>query len=147
MSISIRPIVPSDLENCSRLLIKAYNQPPWRHNWNFEQALKYLNEYADVKQFVGFVLVDEGEIMGALFAYRKTWWTNDQLMISELYISPDAQGAGYGKKLLEAAEQYSKDNGIKSLSLMTSTVFASFSFYIKQGFIHAEQFGFLFKIV
>ena len=147
MSASMRPITKPDLESCAKLLMEAYKSPPWRHNWNFEQALKYLTEYADSKQFIGFVLVDKEEIQGAIFAHSKTWWTSEQLVIDELFISPLAQKSGYGRYLLENMELHAKSIGLKSVMLMTSKFAPSFNFYKKQNYYPAEQFGFLFKEV
>ncbi|HMG84032.1 MAG TPA: GNAT family N-acetyltransferase [Ferruginibacter sp.] len=147
MSAAMRPFITNDLEDCAKLLMQAYKSPPWRHNWTVEQATKYLTEYAASKQFIGFVLVDKEKIMGAIFAHSKTWWTNEQLIIDELFISPDAQKSGYGRFLLENMEQHAKSIGLKSVTLMTSKFAPSFNFYVKQGYFPAEQFGFLFKEV
>jgi aminoglycoside 6'-N-acetyltransferase I len=141
----IRPFTTNDMEACAKLLMYSYKQPPWRYNWSFDQAFRYLTEYAEVKQFVGFVLVEREDIVGSLFGHTKTWWANDQLFIDELFISPQKQRSGYGRQLLEHAEQYSKDHGLKSMSLMTNKFTPAFNFYTKLNYLHAEQFVFLFK--
>jgi aminoglycoside 6'-N-acetyltransferase I len=143
--MTIRAITNNDIEGCARLLINAYQQPPWRYQWNYEKAMKYLTEYRSVKQFIGFVLLEGEEIAGALFAHQKTWWMNDQLFVDELFISSDKQRSGYGKKLLEHAEQYAASIGLKSISLMTNKFSPAFNFYLKLDYFHAEHFVFLFK--
>ena len=143
--MTIRPVATDDIDGCARSLVRAYNQAPWRHNWDFEKAVKYLREYLEVKQFVGFVLCEGDEIAGAIFAHSKTWWANDQLFIDELFISDHKQRSGYGKRLLGHAEQYAKDHGLKSLSLMTNKFMPAFHSYNKLNFFHAEQLIFLFR--
>jgi hypothetical protein len=41
--------------------------------------------------FIGYVITESGMLLGALFARRKTWWTNDEIFIDELFIKPDHQ--------------------------------------------------------
>jgi len=123
----------------------AYNKAPWRYNWDMEKAVKYLKEYFESKQFIGFVLCEENEIAAALFAHSKTWWANDQFFIDELFVDAKRQRSGYGKRLLAHAEQYAKDNGFKSMSLMTNQFMPALSFYKKENFYSAGQFVFLFR--
>lgn len=94
--MTIRFINKDDIDACAALLMSAYNQAPWRYNWDREKAIKYLNQYFESKQFVGFILCEEDEIAGAIFAHSKTWWVNDQLFIDELFIDANRQRSGYG---------------------------------------------------
>ena len=76
------------------LLMESYNVEPWGYNWTFGQAVEYLNEYFDRKRFVGFVLCEDDDIVGAMFGHSKTWWTDDLLYIDELFVSPQRAKAG-----------------------------------------------------
>ncbi len=145
--MNIKDLTKNDITDCARLLIKSYNQPPWRYNWEQEKAEKYLLEYADTKQFVGFTVWEGQEMTGALFAHTKTWWTADQLYIDELFISSEKQRSGYGKALLEHTEKWGKENGFPTIFLMTNKFMPSFKFYNKNDFSHAEHFIFMFKQV
>jgi GNAT superfamily N-acetyltransferase len=145
--MDIRTLTKDDIADCARLLIKSYNQPPWRYNWTSEKAEPYLLEYFDSKQFVGFMLFDKGEMAGAVFAHTKTWWTTDQLYIDEIFISGDKQRAGYGKALLEHISRWSREHGFPTVFLMTNKFMPSFKFYNKNDFSHAEHFIFMFKQV
>ena len=100
----IREFHPDDMETCVHLLIEAYNGEPWNCHWTIETATRYLKEFVSNDKFVGFVLCDNETIVGALFAHRKTWWTNDELFVDELYITPRLQRQGYGERLLTHAE-------------------------------------------
>lgn len=145
--MQIRSFTQNDIEDCGKLLMQSYNQPPWRHQWKLDLAVKYLSEYTDCKSFIGFVLCVDENIAGALFAHSKTWWTNDQLFIDELFISPEIQGRGYGKSMLDFAEKFAKENGLDSISLMTNKFMPAFNFYNKINYLQAEQFVFMFKPV
>lgn len=143
--MKIRSLTHNDIDDCASLLMRSYNQAPWRHHWKIDQAIKYLTEYTESKSFIGFVLCEGETIAGAMFAHSKTWWTNNQLYIDELFISPDSQRSGYGKTMLDFAEKFAKENGLESISLMTNKFMPAYNFYNKLNYSEAEQFVFMFK--
>lgn len=143
--MEIKSLNRQDIRECAGLLIKSYNQPPWRYNWVQEKAEKYLGEYFDSKQFVGFTLFDEGEMTGAVFAHTKTWWTTDQVYIDELFIAGNKQRSGYGKALLDHVSKWAKEHGFPTVFLMTNKFMPSFMFYNKNDFSQAEHFIFMFR--
>lgn len=143
----IRPLVKADIAACAKVFVNTYNSAPWNYHWALEQAEQYLDEYASSAQFVGFVLHHNDEIAGAVLAHTKTWWTNSQLFIDELFISPDKQKMGCGKKLLLHTEQYAIDNSLETITLMTNKFMPAMEFYEKNDFMHAIPFVFLFKQV
>ena len=143
----IRAFHPDDMATCVHLLIAAYNREPWNDHWTIEAATKYLNEFAASDQFVGFVICENEAVIGAMFAHRKTWWTNDELFVDELYIAPDLQRKGYGERLLAHAERYAKSAGLAGLTLLTNQYLPAKAFYTKIGYTHAEHVIFMYKVV
>lgn len=97
------------------------------------------------KDFIGFVAVECGEIAGAVFAHRKTWWTNDEIFVDELFVSPDHQGQGCGKLLLEAVEQIARQSGWGGVTLLTNRYHPAKSFYEKNGYSVADHVIFMYK--
>jgi aminoglycoside 6'-N-acetyltransferase I len=143
--MTIIPLTKSDIEQCAELYIKSYNRPPWNYAFTKEKAVKYLTEYADRSRFVGFILVENEEIRGAMLGHSKTWWTDDLLFIDELFISPDSQRMGYGKRLLHHCQRYAKQEGYEVVTLMTNKHMPAINFYQEMDYLEAEQFVFLFK--
>ncbi|MHB8209253.1 GNAT family N-acetyltransferase [Mucilaginibacter sp.] len=143
--IMIVPITTENIKDGVPIFLKSYNQPPWNYNWTFEKAEKYLLEYLGCKQFIGFILYDQDQAAGLILAHKKTWWTNQQLMIDEFFITPEKQRMGYGKKLLGFCEQYAAENQIESIVLMTNKYMPSYDFYDNIGYITTEQYVFMFK--
>jgi len=143
----IRGIQPTDMERCARLLIEAYNREPWNNRWTDESATRYLNELAASKDFVGFVICENEEVIGAMFAHRKTWWTNDELFVDEFYISPSKQRQGFGERLLEHAERYAKSQNLAGLTLLTNKYFPAKRFYEKHNYTLAEHVIYMYKEV
>jgi aminoglycoside 6'-N-acetyltransferase I len=135
------------IDACANIFIKTYNEAPWNYQWNLEDAKKYLGEYMSSAEFVGFAIYDGSEIAGAILAHTKTWWTNDQLYIDELFVAPGMQKKGFGKKLVERAEQYALENNLQTLVLMTHKFMPAMTFYENNDFLHAPPFVLLFKNV
>jgi N-acetylglutamate synthase-like GNAT family acetyltransferase len=144
--MKICDITPNDIEKCAPTFMASYNQLPWNYDWKLEDAVKYLNEYVAAANFKGFMICeDNGEVSGALLGHSKTWWTNNQFMIDELFISPTMQGKGYGKILLQHAEQFAKQSSIERLTLMTNKFMPALDFYNKNDFSKVDQYVFMFK--
>jgi aminoglycoside 6'-N-acetyltransferase I len=143
--MDIKPINENNIEDCAKVFIQAYNKSPWNYNWNIDDAIIYLREYTSSPQFIGFVLLNNDQIAGALLAHTKTWWTNKQLFIDELFVSPEFQKMGFGDKLMTHIEEYAQSNNLQTITLMTHQYMPSMAFYAKKDFLHAQPFVILFK--
>ncbi|UOE52390.1 GNAT family N-acetyltransferase [Mucilaginibacter sp. SMC90] len=143
--MEITSITESHLSQCAAIMIDAYNAPPWNCQWTSEKAHQYLAELIDHKDFVGFIIYDNNEPAGAILGHKKTWWTNSQLMIDELFVSPASQKKGCGKKLLQYCEDYAGTNQIELLVLMTNRYLPVYNFYEMMDYTLADQYVFMFK--
>jgi aminoglycoside 6'-N-acetyltransferase I len=143
--MNIQPLLQHHIDACAQVFIQSYNQAPWNYQWTIEGAVKYLNEYLSCEGFAGFVLYQNDEIKGAIFAHARTWWTNNQLYIDEFFIAPDSQKNGFGKALMNHMEQYAAGNNIKTITLMTHKFMPAMGFYENNNFLHAQPFVLLFK--
>jgi aminoglycoside 6'-N-acetyltransferase I len=143
--MEICKITRNDIPRCAETFAASYNQFPWNCDWKLQDAVKYLNEYVDAPGFRGFMICEDGKVPGALLGHSRTWWTNDQFMIDELFIAPNMQGKGYGKLLLKQAEQHAKENSLDRLILMTNKFMPALQFYNKNDFNKVDQYVFMFK--
>jgi len=138
-------ITEKHIADCASVMMDAYNAPPWNCKWTSDKAYLYVDELISSRDFIGFIIYDEGKPAGAILAHKKTWWTNKQLMIDELFVSPDFQKKGYGKKLLHFSEEYANANNIELLVLMTNKYLPVFDFYESMDYTIADQYVFMFK--
>lgn len=142
-----RELLPEDIDTCVEMLCAAYNPPPWNDHWTEETGKKYLSDFISNGNFIGYVAMEADEIVGAMFAHRKTWWTNDEIFIDELFIKPDQQRQGYGKMLIDRAEELSKALGLGGVTLLTNRYHPAKLFYEKNGYTVAEHVVFMYKEV
>ena len=75
----IRQMMKGDIPVCAEILCAVYNNEMWRCRWTKEAGTEYLKDYFEAKKFVGYVVEENGEIVGALFAHEKIWWNNSEL--------------------------------------------------------------------
>ncbi len=141
----IRKMQKTDISACAELLCAVYNNEMWQCRWTMETGIAYLEDYFDAKKFIGFVLEDNGKIIGAMFAHEKIWWNNSELFIDEMFIRPENQRCGYGSMLINAAEEYVKENKLAGLTLCTNKYAPAPNFYRKNGFTDNEFIMFMYK--
>jgi len=141
----VRGMVQSDINGCVAILIAAYNCEPWNNNWTETSAERYLNEFFDSNHFIGYVAVDGDRLVGAVFAHRRTWWTNDEVYIDEIFIKPDAQGKGFGTELLSRIEDYSRSEKLGGVTLLTNRFLPAAGFYKEKGYSEAGHVVFMYK--
>lgn len=141
----IRELKREDIPACAEILMSVYNNEMWQCRWSLDVAKGYLCDYFEMKKFVGYVLTLDHKIIGAIFCHKKIWWNNSELFIDELFISPESQRKGYGTQLIQAAENYIKENNLAGFTLSTNRYAPAPNFYRKNGFVNADHVLFMFK--
>lgn len=141
----IRQMQKADISDCAEILCAVYNNEMWQCRWTMETGTAYLEDYFDAKKFVGFVLEENGKIIGAMFAHEKIWWNNSELYIDEVFILPEMQRGGYGSMLVKTAEEYVEEHNLAGLTLCTNKYAPAPNFYRKNGFVDNEFIMFMYK--
>lgn len=90
------------------------------------------------KQFADDILVyKEGKIVSGMVTYKQN---KDKVSVGLIAVSPEAQGKGIGKKLLQALEYSLYQKNFKTLFIPTQrTNSQACTFYTKQGYKIIEQ--------
>jgi aminoglycoside 6'-N-acetyltransferase I len=125
----------------------VYNNELWQCRWDAKTAEEYLTDFYDHKKFVGYVIEEEGRIIGALFAHEKVWWNNSEVFIEEMFIDPEYQRKGLGTKLLDEAEKYVRTNHLAGITLSTNKYAPAPTFYKKNGFVDCEHVLFMGRVM
>jgi aminoglycoside 6'-N-acetyltransferase I len=136
-----------DQEQCARVMLEAYNGPPWNDHWTPEKAKRFLKEFVDSPRFFGFTLWEDDAIIGAAFCREKTWWNNDEIFVEEFFIAPQYQRQGYGKQLLQAIEAYIREHALAGFTLLTNRHMPALGFYLKNDFVQAEHVVYMYKVI
>lgn len=81
-----------------------------------------------------FILAKEGEEVLGFASYEHHYNQNNQTKIHKIYILPQTQGKGIGKKLIDFVEEVARENGSTELSLNVNRFNKALFFYQKLGF-------------
>jgi len=113
----IRRGTAADVAAITALTMRAYAK--WKALIGHE-PLPMLADYAVAIQQHRFDLIEHG---GTLVALIETDLRDDDLLIVNVAVSPDAQKRGYGRRLMVLAEQIARDAGRDTLRLYTNERF------------------------
>jgi len=86
-----------------------------------------------------FILAKEGEEILGFASYEHHYNQKSQTKIHKIYILPQTQGKGIGKKLIDYVEKTAKENGSSELSLNVNRFNKALHFYQKIGFQIVEE--------
>ena len=119
--------------------MQTFNEPPWNDEWTIETARIYLQELLDNKRFFGFTAWENNSLIGFAFCHARYNWRGDDMDIDLMCVSPDYQHKSYGKMLINAVEQYARENSLIGMGLATGSDVPAFHFYRKLGFERTEN--------
>ena len=139
--IHVRPYVADDrtfvLSLAPRLLI---GMPPWRdpHLWltAFQDWIAVSIDQLGQETMVFVAENDQGERLGFATLSHDTHFTGEhQAYINELATSEVAEGSGVGTALIQACEQWAREQGYRILALSTGAANGrALGFYHHLGF-------------
>ena len=122
------------LQACASILVDAYNSEPWNDEWTPETAFRKLDCFYKSPDFIGLLAYQDGKLIGACVGNIEPYYTGDYFYLKEMFVSPEAQKLGVGKKLMESLKIQLAELGIKQVILFTSNEFFPFNFYEKAAF-------------
>ncbi len=141
----IRKMERTDINACAQIMCSVYNNEMWQCRWDVGTASEYLADFFDMKKFIGYVVENDGEVVGGIFAHEKVWWNNSEVYIEEMFIKPTLQRSGYGSLLIKKISEYISEKGLAGITLSTNRYAPAPAFYRKNGFVDCEHVLFMAK--
>lgn len=141
----IREIRRADIPACAGILCSVYNNDLWQNRWEQATAMEYLSDIFNMPKFLGYVIEEDGAILGGLLAREKVWWSGSEVYVEELFVKRSHQGRGYGAMLMKRVEQYVLENSLAGITLSTNRHAPAADFYHRNGFKDCEHVLFLCK--
>ncbi|MGI9527710.1 MAG: GNAT family N-acetyltransferase [Weeksellaceae bacterium] len=143
MNLKIREIQPQDNVSAAtmiRSVFDEFNAPKEGTVYTdaSTDALFELFEKENKSKF--WVIAEDHHIYGSCGIYPTQDLSQGTVELVKFYISAQARGQGYGKKLLDIAIQEAKNLGYKSIYLETITLFGkAMDMYTQRGFKFLEE--------
>lgn len=133
-----RDMVKDDFEQCARLYISVFNDPPWRGHWTIETACEMLLDMVLTPAFWGAVCVEEGQVLGCILGYIEIWHNGPRYFLKGMFISSGRQGERIGSQLDDYAKERLLSMGVKNIYLFTARDSEAERFYRFNGYIPGE---------
>jgi GNAT superfamily N-acetyltransferase len=131
----IRPARKEDIKEIARIFLEENIKPPYNIKTDMEKSIRTIESYFENETIF---VAEESRIAGFIIAFCHYWLHGNEVWISELFVSPDWQVKGIGRKLIEKVLDHFKEKDIKKISLMANKDAKAMKFYEKLGF---KEFG------
>lgn len=134
MDMVLQPCCMEHVERYGEIYADAFSGEPWHDAWTVEDATVHVQEILESPQSYGLECVVGCDVVGfilgssMLFHYGRTFEIND------LAVTPEFQGRGIGKKLLEGLMAQLRKKEIKAVHLITAAEGDLPAFYARHGF-------------
>lgn len=139
----LKKVEHEDYNTIAKLMIRAFKNPPWNEDWDYDRAYQRIKQLDDGKYTRCYVYLLDHKIVGVICGKIVTYVNGTDLMIEDFYIDPDYQRMGIGKKMMALAELELKD--IDNFTLITGKGFYSVDFYQNNGFSIKDELIFMYK--
>jgi aminoglycoside 6'-N-acetyltransferase I len=127
----------NELEQCAEIFVDAYKGEPWNDNWTSETAKAILSCYFYTPNFMGWIATSNGIVVGCCIGNIEPYYSGNNFILKELFVSVNSQKMGVGKKLLAIVKTDTQANGVKQIYLFTRKVITDF--YTRSGFTEMEE--------
>ncbi len=139
MSITIRPMLPDDIDVVAPVIARAFNAVNARYGYPSEfpepSVSTLMSRYYLSQDPEGCLVAQRGgTICGSVFARRR----GDRVAVGPVTVDPASQAIGVGRRMMEALFELFPDAASFRLSQAAFNK-ESFSLYSKTGFVAAEQ--------
>lgn len=116
----------ADVAELNVLINSAYQGDSSKKGWTTEADLlggirtdeESLAELINKENAAILKYTEDGKIIGSVYLEKQ----NDKIYLGMLTVSPDLQGGGVGKKLMQAAEDFAKQSGVGKISMTVISV-------------------------
>ncbi len=132
----IRPATPADVTDIQRIVHAAYAPYIAR---NGATPGPMLDDYpARVAQGVVDVLESNGSVQGLVVLIPEP--DAGCMLLDNIAVSPSAQGSGFGRMLLNWAEDVARQSGFSAIRLYTQEVMTeNIAIYTRRGYVETHR--------
>jgi ribosomal protein S18 acetylase RimI-like enzyme len=132
--LAIRPAVPGDAAALSELARSAYAHYVDRVG---KKPAPMTEDYPSLVSTGGvWVAEHDGVLVGLLVLKVES----DHVLLDNVAVSPDAQGAGIGTQLLDFTDNYAREHGLAEVRLYTNEAMTeNIAYYPRHGFVETHR--------
>lgn len=138
--VCIEPATPYDADCIKNLVISAYSK--YVERMGREPAPMTASYHAIIQDESQDVYVlrasQDGRVLGSILLSDHQ--EDDAVKVNNLVVDPAAQGSGYGKQLMNFAEEVARGKGRGAITLFTNEkMYENIALYPKLGFVETDR--------
>jgi N-acetylglutamate synthase-like GNAT family acetyltransferase len=129
----IRSATPADLPEVKVVVHAAYSSYVARIG---KEPGPMQDDYASLISQGRVYVIDDGGVVGVLVLIPE----RDAMLLDNVAVRPEAQGKGYGRRLLAFAEDEARQHGFSQVRLYTNVLMVeNLSLYSRLGYIETRR--------
>jgi ribosomal protein S18 acetylase RimI-like enzyme len=141
--LKIEKAKTKDLKEISAIFMKEANKKPYNQKWNKETVMKKVKKLFKEEEI--YISKIKNKIVG--FASIYTDKINNQLYISELWVTKKFQRKGIGREMLKTIEKLCKKKKLKKVGLCSNIKSEAIKFYDKLNYKEKYTIKYMEKII
>ncbi|KAI5456011.1 acyl-CoA N-acyltransferase [Mariannaea sp. PMI_226] len=125
------PIIRGMVNAAYTKYIERIGKPPAPMNTDYDELMKthdiFVLESNEDQRVVGSIIIAVDQ-------------ESESIKINNLVVDPTSQGRGYGRILMNFAEEFARSQGFAALTLFTNVkMYENLALYPKMGFVETER--------
>ncbi|NJE75132.1 GNAT family N-acetyltransferase [Pseudoflavonifractor sp. SW1122] len=134
MEFDLRKLTQNDIQEVSKIYVAAYETGIWNESWTYDMAQQRIFEMLSSPQYIGYVAITNGDIIGCIICEILTWHIGKQMEVKEIFVLPRYQKMGVGEKLINGVKIAAQEMGVTEVFLWTKSGQSLMKFYSDMGF-------------
>ncbi len=130
--MQIRKATLNDIPKIAKLLLKAFQKPPFNEKASTRMVTQSLRFYFKIG--AGFVAIYKKEIVGVIYYKIEQFWRGPVLLVEDLAVKKEFERKNVGKRLMEKIEELAAKRKIKMITFITNQKSPAKTFYKKVGY-------------
>jgi len=137
MNTAFAVVTAKDVEAFAELYALVFNAPPWHEGWSVPVAAERLLGLAAAPRFEALGAYQAGKGVGLVLGSGERSIKGWVLHIREMFVAPDLQRSGIGRKLLAEFER-SLAGSYTGVYLQTGSQVPAHKFYASCGYANTD---------
>lgn len=146
IEIHIEMLEEKHINDCVDLFIDVFSKEPWNDVYESRnQVITFFENYLADNYFLGYVLINDGKLIGLCLGAKKPWINGMEYYIDQFCIDPEYQGQNIGGLFLKEIESDICEKKLNAIILYTERGMPAEKFYLKNGFNKLDELVFYAK--
>ncbi len=148
MNLALKKITEKEIKESADLYYEVFTSEAFKFHWLTKQkAYNYFLDMYNTPNFLGFLFLNNDEVIGVCVGIGNPHFINNQYEIKEIFIKPSLQKKGIGNLFLSEVESALLNMDYQIITLYTQKNIPAYNFYSKKNYITLKSTTHMMKIL